>query len=238
MRWESFEIMTTSELVRLGTALVNDAQARGITLRLIGGIGIAAQSPSIESNPHLRRDSQDVDLMLGEQDWEKVGEILAARGFEKQDETPGKQHWVKDDVTLDISSANFRGEYAIDFSTRLNLIPLTLPIADLLLLKLARPHFSEQDIQDSAALLVDHRVTTGGDEEQDINREHLYQVVNRDYRLWKTVFDNTVTLEKVFDKYLEPEEAQLAWRRIELLQEVLDGKKHSLAWWAGRVLTR
>jgi hypothetical protein len=62
-------------------------------------------------------------------------------------------------------------------------------------------------------------------------------VTNSNYRLWKTVFDNTVTLEKTFDRYLDPAEAQLAWRRTELLQEVLDGKSHSVGWWAARVFT-
>ena len=51
-------------------------------------------------------------------------------------------------------------------------------MVDLLLQKLARINFKQKDIQDSAALLVDHRVTDGGDEEEEINRERLYHVVN------------------------------------------------------------
>lgn len=230
--------MTTNELVQLGTDLVKQAEAQGIVLRMIGGVAIYARCPSIESNKRLQREHADLDFVVDDQKWQRVGEIFNAQGFAKNAEAATEQKFVKDDVTIEIVKPQHREDFALDFSTRLNVTPLTLPLADLLLLKLARVEFKEKDIQDAAALLVDHRVTNDGDEEDEINREYLYHIVNKDYGLWKTVFDNTVTLEKVFDKYLEPEEAQLAWRRTELLQEVLDGKSHSLGWWAGRVLSR
>ncbi len=230
--------MTTIELAQLGTELVNDAEARGITLRMTGGVAIYARCPGMETNPKLRRANADLDFVVDAKDWARVGEIFTARGFMKKDVAATEQHFVKEDVEVQVILPNHREDFAIDFSTRLNVTPLTLPLVDLLLLKLARVNFKTKDIQDAAALLVEHRVTTGGDEQEEINRERLYQVANQDYRLWKTIFDNTVTLEKVFDQYLEPEEAQLAWRRIELLQEVLDAQKHSLGWWAGRVLVR
>lgn len=230
--------MPGNELVKLGTEIVNDAQARGMTMRMIGGIAIYARCPSIETNKKLQRANADLDFIVDAKDWQRVAEIFIARGFTKKDESASEQHFVKEDVTVEVSHPHFREDFNFDFSKRLNVTPLTLPLVDLLLMKLARVDFQEKDIQDAAALLIDHRVTDGGDEEEEINRECLYQIVNNEYRLWKTVFDNTVTLEKTFDKYLEPEEAQLAWRRTELLQEVLDGKSHSLGWWAGRVLTR
>lgn len=230
--------MTINELVTLGTEMVSDAGARGITLRMVGGVAIYARCPSIETHKSLQRVNKDLDFVVAADDWQRVGEVFIARGFSKKNESATEQHFVKDEVGIEVSGTHYHEDFAFDFSERLRLVPLTLPLADLLLIKLARVKFTEKDIQDSAALLVDHRVTTGGDEEDEINREYLYHIANAQYGLWKTVFDNTVTLEKIFDKYLEPEEAQLAWRRIELLQEVLDGKSHTLGWWAGRVLQR
>lgn len=227
--------MTTNDLVQLGTTLVNDAQARNITLRMLGGVAVYARCPSIESNPRLQRENQDLDFVVTQDGWSRVAEILVAHGFTKRDESANEQHYVKDNITIEVSQARLHEDFTLDFTSRLGITPLTLPLVDLLLQKLARVEFKQKDIQDSAALLVDHRVTDGGDEEEEINRERLYHVANSEYRLWKTIFDNTVTLEKTFNNYLEPEEAQLAWRRIELLQEVLDGKSHSIGWWAGRV---
>jgi hypothetical protein len=231
-------VTTTQALVDLGTQLVTAAQARGMTLRMFGGVAIYLHCPGIASNPRLQRTIGDLDFIVADADWSRIGEIISANGFTKQDESAIEQHFISDDVTVEISKAHFREDYPIDLTLRLTIIPLTLPLVDLLMLKLARIKFSEKDIQDCAALLVDHRVTSGGYEEDEINRDRLYQVANTDYRLWKTIFDNTVTLEKSFDQYLDPGEAQLAWRRTELLQEVLDGKSHSAGWWAGRLVTR
>ncbi len=227
---------TAHELEKLGTGIVKEAEAQNITLRMNGGVAIYARCPSIESHATLQRAYNDLDFVAAANAWQRVPEFFSARGWQKKSDAPTKLEFVQADVTVEVNSPAHRGDFALDYSARVSLIPLTLPLADLLLVTLARVNFQVKDIQDCAALLADHRVVTGGDEEEDINREYFYQVVNRDYRLWKTVFDNTVTLEKMFDKYLEPEEAQLAWRRVELLQEVLDGKKHSAAWWVGRVL--
>lgn len=229
--------MTANELVQLGTGIINKAAAQGITLRMNGGVAIYARCPGIESHKTLQREHSDLDFVAAANSWNRLAEFFTTRGWAKKSKAPTELQFIKNDVVVEVQSPTHRKDFAFDFTTRLELISLTLPLADLLLGKLARAAFQEKDIQDAAALLADHRVTDGGDEEEDINREYLYQIVNKDYRLWKTVFDNTVTLEKVLDRYLEPEEAQLAWRRVELLQEVLDAKSHSLNWWVGRAVT-
>lgn len=228
--------MTGRELVQLGREIVQHAQARGLTLRLYGGVAIYARCPSIETHPSLQRPYADIDLITAPDAWEGLPSLLAARGFAMHRRTPTRMTWQQEQVTIDIRQAKVRNDFLFDLAPRLNITPLTLPLADLLLLELAHIQFVEKHIQDACALLLDHRVMNDGDEDQVINREYLHRVVNQNYRLWKTVFDNTVTLEQVFDRYLEPEEAQLAWRRVELIQEVLDGKPHSWRWWMGRFL--
>ncbi len=228
--------MTGHELVGLGTELVNAAEGRGLVLRLCEGLAVLARSPSIETHLSLQRSYLDVDMVSALESWSGVSDFFASQGWRNKSESPRAVVFERGGVTVEVMHPHYRREFKFDLSERVKLTPLTLPLADLLLLKLARTDFETKDIQDCAALLADHRVTDGGDEAEDINREYLYQVVNRDYRLWKTVFDNTVTLEKTFDQYLEPEEAQLAWRRTERLQEVLDGKSHTLSWWAGRLI--
>lgn len=230
-------LMTTNELAELGTQLVNRAAAQGLTLRMSGGVAISLRCPSISTHPSLQRANADLDFYAVAQDWQKISEWMQAQGFTLERTLPQELSFARAGAAVEIHRPDSREDFALDVSSRLEVVPLTLPLADLLLQKLARIDFRDKDIQDATALLADHRVTDGGDEDEDINRAYLYPIVNREYRLWKTVFDNTVTLEKIFDKYLEPEEAQLAWRRIERLQEVFDGKSHSLGWWAGRVLT-
>lgn len=239
MQSEIFETarnMTGNELLELGTKLVNDADTQGLTLRLCGGIAVLARCPSIETHPTLQRSYSDLDLVSSAESWSSVPGFLTAQGFAHKSASQTSVVAERAGVTVEVLHPQHYRDRALDLTARVTVTPLTLPLADLLLLKLARADFQIKDLQDCSALLADHRVTDGGDEDEDINRTHIYQTANKEYRLWKTVFDNSVTLEKNFDKYLEPEEAQLAWRRNELLQEVLDGKSHSFGWWAGRLV--
>lgn len=224
------------ELVLFASHIVKEADKRGLLVRMFGGVAIYAHCPSIKTHPPLQRDYTDLDFLASPTEWDAITHVLSERGFSVNEKTPSQVKFQRENLVVDVRPPAYREDFSFDFSGRLGITPLTMPLADLLLRKLARRTFKDKDARDAAALLLDHRVMTEGDEQEVINREYLYQTINRDYSLWKTVFDNTVTMEKTFDLYLEPEEAQLAWRRIELIQEVLDGKSHTPNWWLGRLI--
>lgn len=222
--------MTPDELVALGTDVVKQAAARGALVRLLGGAAVYACCPSIETHPKLQRAYGDLDLTAAMNAWSIVPEILVSRGFEIERSAPDRLIFRRGELKIDVRGTSFHDWFSFNLTPRLSLGQITLPLADLLILKLQRHNFAEKDIQDSIALLLDHRV--GRDEgEETIDREYLYKLTNRNWGLWTTVFDNTVALEKILDKYLDLEEAQLVWRRIELVQEVLDGRGKSFGWW-------
>lgn len=226
------------DLIQLASDIVKEADKSGLLVRLFGGVAIYARCPSIKTHPTLQRKYTDLDFLASVSHWDQLAQIFVANGMVVKEKKPSQITFVKNAILADLRPPVYREDFAFDFTGRLGVAPLTMPIADLLLRKLARRVFKDKDARDACALLLDHRVTTGGDEQEEINREYLYHTTNRNYALWKTVFDNTVMLEKTFDSYLEPEEAQLTWRRIELIQEVLDGKSHTPNWWLGRFFTR
>lgn len=227
--------MTPDELVQLGAEIVNAATARGATVRLFGGVAIRARCPSLATHPALQREHHDLDLIAAPNAWGVLPDLFIARGFEMQENSPQHAVFGKEGIRAEVGTPAFQEYHALNFAPRLASSPTTLSLADLLLFKLQRVNFGAKDRQDAIALLLDHRVATGGGDD-DIDRAYLYQVTNRDWGLWTTVFDNTVTLEKILDKYLAPEAARLVWRRIELIQEVLDGKGKSLGWWSRRLV--
>ena len=222
--------MAPDELVELGTEIVREAASRTMVMRLIGGAAVYARCPSISTHPKLQRPYKDLDLVASRSGWSGLTDLFSSLGFETESVTPSRATFSRSGLTVDVRVTSYRDFYSFDFATRLSLDETTLSPADLLLLKLQRFAFAEKDIQDSTALLLDHRVSNAG-EEDTIDRDYLYGLTNRDWGLWTTVFDNTVALEKILDKYLDPEEAQLVWRRIELIQEVMDSKGKSLGWW-------
>jgi hypothetical protein len=229
--------VTPDHLVELGEDIVRRARSLGAEVRMMGGVATLARCPSLENHEKLRRTYGDLDLMASKSGWGALADLLISLGFSAKENTHSQATFERAEVTVDVRGTNYRDCYSFDLAQRLPLDQTTLPLADLVLLKLQRCRFAEKDIQDAAALLLDHRVSGDGDQET-IDRVYIYQLTNRNWDLWTTVFDNTVTMEKILDRYLDPEEAQLVWRRIELIQEVMDGKGKSLAWWLRAIPNR
>jgi len=217
---------TNDQLAALAQELVDAAARKNLTLRVLGGVAVCMTCPSIETRPTLQRTPHDLDLVAARKDWDALAETFAARGVTVR--AKEAEHWVfdKDGVEIELCDPIFRHA---DLSARLALASPTLPLADLLLIKLQRVKFAEWDIQDSIALLLDHRVAPGEAQGQ-IDHAYIARLCARNWGLFHAVYDNTVALEKVLDQHVEPEEAQLVWRRIELIQGDMDQQPKSLGW--------
>lgn len=225
---------TNDQFASLAKSLVDAATQKNLTLRVMSGVAVYSTCPSIATHPTLQRNILDVDLVAPTMQWDALAEIFKAQGViprEKKSDV-----WVFDKGGVQIELCDPKFDYA-DVSARLTLATPTLPLADLLLFKLQRRPFEERDIQDAIALLLDHRVTKDEGEDQ-INHTYIAHLCKGNWNLFHRVYDHTVLLEKVLDKYIEPEEAQLVWRRIELIQEDMDRQPKSLGWMLNQFLKK
>lgn len=230
--------MTNEQFIALAKDLVAAATEKNIPLRVLGGVAILMACPSIdETHPKLQRTFKDLDFVTAQKDFDALAPLLATRGLMLRTKEPTRLVFDKDGVEIEVLGPGFFEDHRIDLGPRLALASPTLPLADLLLIKLARVKFVEKDIQDSIALLLDHRVGRGEGEDQ-IDREYIAKLTGTNWGLFTTTYDNTVALEKILDQYLEPEEAQLVWRRIELLQEDMDKEPKSFTWMVNQFLKR
>ena len=161
--------------------------------------------------------------------------LLAGQGIPVRRQDKSEVAFEKEGTEIEVTIPDFREDHRIDLGPRLGLSSPTVPMSDLLLIKLARVHFEEKDIQDSLALLLDHEAVAGQGEGK-IDSAYIAKLTGQDWGLFKTVYDNTVTLEKVVDKYLEPEEQRLVWRRIESIQEAMDRQPKSAGWMINQIL--
>jgi hypothetical protein len=224
--------ITSEQQAAVAKMLVNAAKQKELTLRVIGGVAIYAMCPSIATHPKLQRTIKDVDFIAPRGDWNTLEGIFAANDLKLR--AKEKDNWIfdKDGLTVELCDPNFG---FANFARRLALASPTLPLTDLLLIKLSRRPFEARDIQDAIALLLDHRVARGEAEGQ-IDHAYVAKMCARDWKLFHAVYDNTVTLEKILDQYIEPKEAQLVWRRIELLQGDMDQQPKSFAWMVNQFL--
>jgi len=218
--------ITGEQQAAFAKMLVHAAKQKELTLRIIGGVAIYAVCPSIATRPKLQRAIKDVDFIAPRGDWLALEGIFAANDLRGR--AKGKGGWVfeKDGLVVEVCDPNFG---FADFTRRLALAAPTLPLTDLLLIKLSRCPFEERDIQDTIALLLDHPVAHGEAEGQ-ISHEYIARLCAQNWKSFHTVYDNTVTLERILDQYLDPEEARLVWRRSELIQGELDRQPKSFGW--------
>ena len=228
---------TNDQLAALAKELVAAAAEKQIRLCVLGGVAVYMTCPSIETHASLQRPVKDLDLIAAPRDFEVLGTLFIKQGLTLRSKDKAAWTFGKNGLDVELTVPDYREDHRIDLGPRLTLASPILPFADLLLVKLQRVKFVEKDIQDSIALLLDHRVAKGEAEDQ-IDHEYIARLCARNWGLFSTVYENTVQLEKVLDKYLEPEEAQLVWRRIELIQGDMDEQPKSLGWMLQQLIKR
>lgn len=229
--------MSAHQLAAMAKDLVDAATEKNLTVRALGGVAVLLACPCIKSHQTLQRTIKDIDLAAYRQDFDALVEVFAARGATLRSKEPAQWVFDREGMEIELTPPDFREDHRIDLSRRLALASPTLSMVDLYLVKLQRVKFAEKDIRDSIALLLDHRVAEG-DEANQIDPKYIAKLCGQDWGLFSTVYANTVKLEQVVDQYLEPEEAQLVWRRIEVIQGEMDQQPKSLLWMLNQMVRR
>jgi len=173
-----------------GTRIAEAAAEGGVPLRLVGGVAVAVLCPS-SRQPPLRRTYGDIDLATHGSAKREVTVLLESLGYIPDREfntlhghrrlyffDEGNERQV--DVFVDEAHLCHR----IRLSARLELVPLTLPLADLTVLKLQVVETNEKDYLDLCAIFADHDLS---DDESGVNRAHIAAVAGSDWGLWRTL---------------------------------------------------
>jgi hypothetical protein len=226
--------------------ILKAASEKQIVLRVLGGLGIRLHSLNeTEFANRLKRSAEpgqeysDIDFATYGKLRNKVKEVLDSLGYSKRPTTmstaAAHRHiyfhpkgWFYVDVFWDsLMAAN----HPISFRARLEVDPLSIPLADLLLEKLQIVHFSRKDLLDTVLLLKAHHVSEK-DEPETISAERISTILARDWGFWYTVTTNLAGLEKhvkKMDELLPPEKDELA-SKIQHIQSAIASTKKSFRW--------
>jgi hypothetical protein len=177
--------------------VVRDANDRGIPLKLIGGQAVRLLCPSF---PHRARDDQDMDFACVSTRKREVIDFFAERGFQ------GDRHFntlhgdrqmyftTPDGKTsVDIVMDRLNMCHVLEFRERIDRLPDTLDVSDLLLTKLQVVELNQKDVHDILHLLCAFEVAPG-DEPKTVGLDRIGSVVASDWGWWRTV---TMNLDKV-----------------------------------------
>jgi hypothetical protein len=175
-----------AELQRIHAA----AEAADLTVRAIGGLGVAVTCPSA-LRPPLTRTYADIDIVGRAQDRRRISGMLESLGYRPDPEFNSVMgharlyFWdAENGRQLDVFLDRFVMCHTIDLSDRLDRAGPALSPADLLITKLQVVETNRKDLLDSLALLVDHELTDGA---EGIDMPYVERLVGEDWGLWRTL---------------------------------------------------
>ena len=174
-----------------GSRIADAAREGGLELRLVGGVGIALRCGSAASAP-LTRAYKDVDVAGRAADGARIGQLLTDSGYVADEEfnaLNGATRLLYFDTAngrqLDVFLDRVELCHKIDLRPRLGIPGPTLPLADLLLMKLQVVETNDKDFRDMCALLYDQPLADHDDDA--INVGYLCELASRDWGLWRTI---------------------------------------------------
>jgi hypothetical protein len=178
--------------------LVARAERAGIRLRLIGGLAVRVLCPDF---PPRIRNRQDLDLASTSAARPPLTELLIGLGYEPDRRFNAlyghKQLYFASprgravDVLLD----RLEMCHVLEFKERIERMPVTIDVTDLLLSKLQIVEVNEKDVVDAVYLLAAYPVVLG-DEPGTIGLDRIGAIVADDWGWWRTL---TGTVEHIRD---------------------------------------
>lgn len=220
-----------SEAVRI----VNAGDVHGLVLRLLGGLAVGLHAPSA-GRLELARPYLDIDLVIPSRRSAEVEQLLVRLGY-----TPDKPFNTLNGQTrllfhdqahrrqLDVFVGHFEMCHRLPIAERLDVEPLTIPLAELLLTKLQIVQLNDKDVRDVCALLLDHAL--GDHDDETINLARLNALCGADWGLWKTVMLSLDKVRSMAGSYGLPAAAVTRITdNVDGLQAALQASPKSLRW--------
>lgn len=228
--------MVNQDLLEKALVIIREGDARGISLRLLGGLAVCVVSPSAIRQASLRREYADIDFAgLGRDKW-KIKHLFLDLGYIPDDRfnaLHGRTRLIfypKDgERHIDIFLDRFQMCHDLDLRQRLFNGYSTLSLADLLITKLQVVQMNEKDLMDILAILLDHKVQPEEDQ-QLIDLAYLARLVSRDWGLYTTMCDNLRRARAELHNYLDRPQCEIVVRHIEAILDSLDAVPKTAAW--------
>jgi hypothetical protein len=217
--------------------IVSEAQKQDICLRLIGGLAFKVHCPHAVHRA-LEREYPDIDFVTDKAGARKMVDFLPAMGY-----TPNKtmntlsgdrRQLYYDEVherQIDIFVGNFEMCHKLPLADRLNLEPLTVPLAELFLSKAQIVELNHKDVLDLLALLLDHEVKRG--DKETINVDVIANLCAKDWGLYTTISMTSEKLNGILtqgDIELDETQRQMIRKRLATIRDAMDTAPKTFAW--------
>ena len=224
-----------ADVVAEGRRLLARATEAGVALRLLGGVAIRLRALGELAAP-FARSYADLDVVTARADGRAAAEFLRDEGYGPHvafnalhgnermlffDETNGRQ--------LDVFVGAFRMCHRIPLDERIEVDPVSIPLAELLLTKLQVIELNEKDVRDTLALLHGHPV--GDADGEVLNAGRIARLCAEDWGLWRTIAQNLSACRSHLDSYdLAPDDRTAIGARLDTLLDRIEAEPKSRGW--------
>jgi hypothetical protein len=221
--------------------VVRKAADSGVPIRLLGGLAVRFLCPGF---PPRARHGQDMDFASVSSAKTEVMAFFGGEGFlgDRRFNTlhgDRQMYFTTSDggTSVDVIMDRLRMCHVLEFKDRIDRLPHTLDVTDLLLTKLQVVEQNEKDVQDIVYLLAAHGVREG-DTPGAIGLGRFGAIVGADWGWWRTAtgnLDRVVSLARGELSYLVPphppydpvEQALLLRRHADTIPKTLRWKIRS-----------
>jgi hypothetical protein len=216
-----------------GRRIAEAAAERGVPLRLLGGVAIALRCPS-SGVPPLRRSHDDIDLATRGKAKDATVALMGDLGYEADREfntLHGRRRlyfWDRfNDRHVDVFVEEANLCHRLDLGDRLEVVPLTLSLADLTVLKLQVVETNEKDYLDICSIFADHDLS---EDESGVNCTYIANLTASDWGLWRTLGMVAERSERFALELPGLGSRELVAERLRRLRKELDTVPKSRGW--------
>ncbi len=205
-----------SNMVAEAVRIVDAAADNDVTLRLLGGLGTRLHCTDLD---FCVREYSDIDLVGLSAEKSEIIDVFTALGY-TPDERFNALHGHKrlkfeesiNNRHVDVFLDHFDMDHDWDLSHRLHVEKYTLPLSDLLMMKLQICKINEKDVQDIFTMLKDCEIGEK-DVANTINVEYIAEKCSDDWELYISVLENLKTVMDLMPQFDLTDEERITVRK-------------------------
>jgi hypothetical protein len=216
--------------------LIDAAHASPLLMRAIGGLAIRVKSGDMQK--FFSREYRDLDFVVAENERKRIEPFFQEMGYESNRQfnllNGAKRQIYLDpnsDRHVDLFVGKFEMCHKLPMDGRLEIDPVTVPLAELFLSKAQIVELNRKDALDITCLLLYN--DTGNTDKGKINLDYIARLCGQDWGLYKTTSMSLKRVEDVVrDETLNLTESErgLILKRIAEIHQTFEAMPKTLAW--------